>query len=317
MQYSKFLIVSILIVISLCSSKCNDEVETAYLFSYFTGNSRDGLHLAYSYDAISWTALNGGKSILAPAIGRDSLMRDPSITQGPDGRFYMVWTISWHDLGIGYASSDDLISWSEQQFLPVMDRFPSSKNVWAPELFYNNDDQKFYIVWASTVPDLFPEIETTPNEKGLNHRLFYTTTTDFKSFAPTEIFFDPGFSCIDGAFFRFDGKIFMVVKNEMSVPAEKNLRLTFGTDITALSTEVSPNISGNVWAEGPAPIVVGDTIIIYFDKYRNHSYGAIASTDCRTWNDISERINLPSGVRHGTIFAVNKSVVEKLKMKFQ
>ena len=36
---------------------------TAYLFSYFINDSRDGLHLAYSYDGLNWTALNGGKFI--------------------------------------------------------------------------------------------------------------------------------------------------------------------------------------------------------------------------------------------------------------
>ena len=31
---------------------------TAYLFSYFINDSKDGLHLAYSYDGLNWTALN-------------------------------------------------------------------------------------------------------------------------------------------------------------------------------------------------------------------------------------------------------------------
>ena len=56
---------------------------TAYLFSYFINDSRDGLRLAYSYDGLNWTALNGGKSYLTPAVGKDKLMRDPSICQAP------------------------------------------------------------------------------------------------------------------------------------------------------------------------------------------------------------------------------------------
>ena len=31
--------------------------ETAYLFSYFINDSKDGLHLAYSYDGLNWTCL--------------------------------------------------------------------------------------------------------------------------------------------------------------------------------------------------------------------------------------------------------------------
>ena len=88
--------------------------KPAYLFSYFIGNSEDGLHLAYSYDGLTWTPLNEGRSFLTPAVGKDKLMRDPSICQSPDGTFHMVWTSSWTDRIIGYASSRDLIHWEHQ-----------------------------------------------------------------------------------------------------------------------------------------------------------------------------------------------------------
>lgn len=112
--------------------------ETAYLFSYFINDSKDGLHLAYSYDGLNWTPLNGGRSFLTPAVGKDKLMRDPSICQSPDGTFHMVWTSSWTDRIIGYASSRDLIHWSEQQAIPVMMHEPEAHNCWAPELFMTN-----------------------------------------------------------------------------------------------------------------------------------------------------------------------------------
>ena len=88
----------------------------AYLFSYFSnkefGGRRGeaaGLHLAYSYDGFKWTALNGDRPYLVPEVGKDKLMRDPSICQGPDGTFHMVWTSSWKDRIIGYASSKGLV----------------------------------------------------------------------------------------------------------------------------------------------------------------------------------------------------------------
>ena len=43
-----------------------------------------------------------------------------TICQAPDGTFHMVWTSSWTDRIIGYASSPDLIHWSEQRSIPVM-----------------------------------------------------------------------------------------------------------------------------------------------------------------------------------------------------
>ena len=71
------------------------QAEEAYLFSYFSdrefgGRSGEsaGLHLAYSYDGLKWTALNDDKPLLVPEVGKDRLMRDPSICRGPDGTFH-------------------------------------------------------------------------------------------------------------------------------------------------------------------------------------------------------------------------------------
>lgn len=97
-------------------SACN---RPAYLFTSFREPATDGLHLAYSNDGNHWTDLGGG--YLQPEVG-GKLMRDPSIARGKDGTFHLVWTTNWKgDKGFGYASSKDLVHWSAQRFLPVMD----------------------------------------------------------------------------------------------------------------------------------------------------------------------------------------------------
>lgn len=301
---------------SICSFWTLQAQETAYLFSYFINDSRDGLHLAYSRDGLKWTALNNGNSYLAPAVGKDKLMRDPSICQAPDGTFHMVWTSSWTDRIIGYASSKDLINWSEQRAIPVMMHEPEAHNCWAPELFYDEPTQTYYIFWATTIPGRHKEVPTSESEKGLNHRIYYITTKDFKEFSSTQMFFNPDFSVIDAAIVK-DNKskdLIMVVKNENSNPPEKNLRITRSRDIThGFPTEVSAPITGDYWAEGPAPLFVGDTLYVYFDKYRDHRYGAVRSLDHgKTWEDISDQTFFPQGIRHGTAFAVDEAVLDKL-----
>lgn len=78
-------------------------------------------------------------------------------------------------------------------------------------------------------------------------------------------------------------------------------------------TKVSAPITGKYWAEGPAPLFVGDTLYVYFDKYRDHRYGAVRSLDHgETWEDVSDQVSFPRGIRHGTAFAVDASVVEAL-----
>ncbi|SHE45063.1 glycoside hydrolase family 43 protein [Dysgonomonas macrotermitis] len=285
--------------------------KEVYLFSYFKGNG-DGLHLAYSTDGLKWESLNNDSIYLKPILGKDKLMRDPSIVQDDKGTFHMVWTTGWWDQGVGYASSKDLINWSEQKNIPVMEKFTGTRNTWAPEVFYDKKDKTFYIFWASTIPDAYPEVETTTNEKGLNHRQYYVTTKDFKAFSDTKLFFDGGFSVIDGAIIQKDNKYYLFVKDETSVPTEKNIRVTSGDKPYDFPTQVSAPISEN-WVEGPAPLQVGEYVYIYFDKYRSKKYGAIRSKDMQTWEDVSDRVSFPSGTRHGTAFTVSPEVLAKLK----
>ena len=156
------------------------------MFSYFKNNGEDGLHLAYSNDGLKWKALNNDKSFLIPELSKDKLMRDPCIIKEPDGKFHMVWTVSWEENGIGYANSVDLINWSEQIFIPVMQHANKTKNSWAPELFYDDEKQQYLIFWASTVSDRFTETANQA-EESWNHRMYYTTTKDFKFFSETKI----------------------------------------------------------------------------------------------------------------------------------
>ena len=106
----------------------------------------------------------------------------------------------------------------------------------------------------------------------------------------------------------------MVVKNENSNPPEKNLRITTCSKIEdGFPIEVSAPITGTYWAEGPAPLLIGNDVYVYFDKYRDHKYGAVRSKDRQNWEDISDLVTFPKGTRHGTAFKVKKSVLKKLK----
>jgi beta-xylosidase len=137
------ILLAALVVLTQISSSAV-QPRRAYLFSYFINNGEDGLHLLSSNDGLEWTPLNGGHSFLHPQVG-SRLMRDPSIAQGPDGTFHLVWTTGWWDQGIGIAHSKDLIEWSPQQFLPLMADSPGAQNCWAPEIFYDADNARYLI----------------------------------------------------------------------------------------------------------------------------------------------------------------------------
>ncbi|GAB1453985.1 hypothetical protein MASR2M47_40410 [Draconibacterium sp.] len=281
-----------------------------YMFSYFMGNGEDGLHLATSNDGLKWEALNENKSFLTPAVGEDKLMRDPCIIIGPDGKFHMVWTVSWKERGIGYASSVDLIHWSEQQFLPVMEHEPTAKNCWAPEVFYDESSKLYLIFWSTTIPGRFPE---STGDENRNHRMYYVTTKDFITFSDTKLFYDKGFNVIDGTLIKENGKYILFLKDETKTPPQKNIRVATSDKLTTGYSSPTEPITGKYWAEGPTPVKIDGWWIVYFDKYVDHKMGAVRSKDLINWEDISEQISFPDGTRHGTVFKVSPKILENLK----
>ena len=288
--------------------------KETYIFSYFVDNGQDGLHLAYSTDGLKWSALNEGKSYLTPQIGNDKLMRDPCILQGKDGLFHMVWTSGWWDKIIGYASSPDLVNWSEQKAIPVMEHELTAKNSWAPELAYDPEKKEYLIFWATTIPGRHSDVSESEREKGLNHRMYITRTKDFKTFSPTEMFFNPDFSVIDATIFPKGKKYYMFLKNENPNPPQKNIRLTVANHASGpYPVQVSEPITGKYWAEGPTALQVGEYVYVYFDKYTEHKYGAVRSKNMKDWEDVSDQVSFPKGLRHGTAFMVKKQVFEKMK----
>ena len=308
MKRIKFLLITISLLVATILQAQQDAV---YMFAYFNNNGKDGLHLAYSNDGYKWTALNNDSSVLKPMVAKDKLMRDPCIIKGEDGLFHMVWTVSWNDKGIGYASSKDLISWSEQQFIPVMAHEDSARNCWAPEITYDKNKKQYMIYWATTIAGKY-KMDTIV-ESGYNHRMYYVTTKDFKNFSKTKLLYDKGFNVIDATIVPDGKQYIMFLKDETRIPPQKNIKIATSKNLTKGFSSPSIPITGNYWAEGPTTLKIGNTWIVYFDKYRDHKYGAIQSTDLKTWTDVSDKISLPKGIRHGSIFKITGEELEKLK----
>jgi len=293
------------------TDKKTTDKKSSYLFTYFKGNGEDGLHLAYSTDGYEWQTLKNDASFLTPEVGKDKLMRDPCVIKGGDGLFHMVWTVSWTDKGIGYASSKDMIHWSKQEFLPVMEYESGTRNTWAPEITFDEKSKTYMIYWASTIEGKFTETQST-EEKGYNHRIYYTTTKDFKTYSPTKLLYEPGFNVIDSSIMK-DGKGYiMFLKDETKVPVQKNLKVAYSKNLTGPYSKASEPITGKYWAEGPTAIKIDGSWIVYFDKYTQKKYGAIKQTETG-WEDISDKVSFPKGIRHGTVIQVSPEILNNLK----
>jgi len=66
-------------------------------------------------------------------------------------------------------------------------------------------------------------------------------------------------------------------------------------------------------SEGPTVAKVGKDYLIYYDAYGDFKYGASRTRDFKKFEDVSSQVSLPKGHKHGTIFMVDKKMVEKLR----
>ena len=212
----------IILTLSLFAVSYSQKKKEIYLFTSFREPATEGLYLAYSEDGYNWKGLEG--SFLKPEIGASKIMRDPSITKGADGTYHMVWTTDWKGgNGFGYASSKDLMHWSKQEYIPVMKNEPDVVNVWAPEIFYDDVKKEYIIIWASTIPFRFEKgVEDEKN----NHRMYYVTTKDFKTFSDAKLYFDPGFSVIDCVIVKKGKKDYVLVLKDNTRPM-RNIEVAF------------------------------------------------------------------------------------------
>lgn len=288
-----------------------------YLFTSFRKNGETGVYFALSEDGRTWTPLNKNQPWLTPQQP-GMLMRDPFLTKGPDGTWHLLWTWGWTraesggGLRIGYASSKDLLHWSAQREIRVMEDEPQARNAWAPEAVWDAAQKEWIVFWATTIPGRFLSTENA-TEKGYNHRLYAMTTRDWMTFSPAKLWFDPGFNCIDSTVVQAGRQWVMVFKDERVQPLQKRLRLAFADAPNGPWRDVSEPFTRD-WVEGPSAIRIGGWWWIYFDHYRApQGYGAVRTKDWKNFEEMSSQVSFPADHRHGTVVKIPGEMSRRLR----
>lgn len=300
-----------LMVSGTAESAAND----VYLLSYFTDQDegREGLKLARSDDGFAFTPLGGGRGFLTPEVGKDELMRDPSLLQAPDGLWHLVWTSDWFGPVIGHATSRDLMNWSPQQTIPVMAGFAGVRNSWAPEMIWDAKARDFVIMWSSSIDGKYG---ATPGQRfeGLKLRPYYTRTRDFRTFAPTRLLFDPGFDSIDFTWLPLkEGGYRLVFKDETHDAEQRRWLLSCSAPSpTGPFGPVSKPFTKTM-TEGPTAIRIGERYVVFYDVYEQHHFGAASTTDFIHWRDETARVRFPADARHGTVVRVPRAFADALR----
>jgi hypothetical protein len=124
------------------------------------------------------------------------------------------------------------------------------------------------------------------------------------------LFFEPGFSVIDGVIVRTP-KGYVLVHKDNTRPL-RNLRVAFGPRALGPFTDVSEPFTEK-FTEGPTVLRRGTEWIVYFDRYEKGSYGARKTRDFRSWTDITSHLSFPEGHRHGTVFEAPAAILAGLE----
>lgn len=304
----------------------NENDSSPFLLSFFRDNGQHGVYLAHSDDGYRFHQLNEGKPVFRPPAWPDAnLTRDPSILYH-DGLFYMVWTTHWHGRTFGYATSPDLVTWSEPvQVTPFPHDLPEPDqpgNVWAPEIHWDPVQENFLILFSSTTPREKNDGDS-PIVHDLDHRTYAVRKSGDK-FGSARLFLDRNVSLIDPVlgFDEAGQRWVMIIKHELTPElGGKNFRLAFApADLASpfppAFSELSDPILGpgspirpREWIEGPSLIRDGDTWRLYGDAYRDGHYSMITSTDFEAWHDETSALEVPAGTRHGTVFRAPRAAI--------
>jgi len=222
----------------------------------------------------------------------------------------MVWTWGWKGNSLGTAFSPDLMTWSPQQNVVIMKDFPTVRQVWAPETYWDAKEKQWLLIWSSSFSD---------RPEGL--RIWSSHTTDFQTFTKPEMFFDRGFPVIDATMFHEHSepghpapdKWFFVFKDQSLDPLRYTIRWTSGPTAEGPWGALSGPVAES-WSEGPSVIQVGDKFIIYYDHYRapRPRYEGVETTDWIHWASVNDKMHFPEAAKHGSFFRITEAEATRL-----
>lgn len=278
-----------------------------YLLAAFREGGQEGLYFATSCDGLDW--IDAGGPFLKPEVSAEQRFRNPCLLQGPDGMFHLVWQTGVRDPGFGYARSKDLMHWSDQKYIRLMDE-QKAYDVVSPELFYDKTKKQFVVSWASTLPGNYFQAYQEDVEN--NPRLWTSATEDFETFTPARPFFEPGYSVQDGVIMKTDSGYALIHDDHRRM--FRTLRAAFGDTPSGPWGRITDDLPP-AFCESPAVLKAGDNAMVYFHSIDGR-LKVLVTQDFVTWQDFSEFVSFPEGYRVGSVLKTNAEPVKGFR-KFQ
>jgi len=297
----------------------NAEKKTAYLFSYFTGNSQqeEQIRFAVSRDGLNYYALNKNEPIVSSdTIAVKAAVRDPHILRGEDGCFYMVATDmksaeGWSsNRGLVLMKSKDLVNWSHSAInFPTTwgNKFGDVTRIWAPQTIYDPQAGK-YMVYFSIL---------TSKPGDYDKEYYCYANKDFTELSEPKVLFDRGKSTIDADIIYFNGEYNMFFKTEGNgngIMIAKSKSLT-ANNWTCNNVYVDQN-DNSVEGAGVYEMTDGKTWVLMYDVYSRGYYEFCETTDMVNFKKMTKPYSFDFHPRHGTVMTITEKELQRLCKKW-
>lgn len=295
-------------------------VTTAYLFTYFTSNEREGesIRFAVSTDGFRYHALNRNQPVLASAeISSTGGVRDPHILRRQDGKGFlmvatdMVSALGWNsNRAMVLLKSDDLLHWTSR-VVNIQRRFPGQDSllrVWAPQTIFDARAGRYMIYWSM--------------KHGMNDpdKIYYAyANDDFTDLAtePRQLYFPPdGGACIDGDIVEKDGRFHLFFKTE---GRGAGIKVAVSDRLTEGYVQRDPYVQQTrdpVEGAGVYRLNGSDEYVLMYDVYTSGRYQFCRTRDLEHFRVADEEVSMDFHPRHGTVMPVTDAEVRRLVTKW-
>jgi len=293
--------------------------NTAYLFTYFTGNSgsEESIRFALSNDGYNYKALNRNEPVIdSKKISSTGGVRDPHILRGADGKtFYMVVTDMVADKGwdsnraMVLLKSKDLINWTSN-IVNIQKRFSNQDNllrVWAPQTIYDTVAKKYMVYWSMKHGNDPDKIYWAYANKDF---------TDLET-EPKQLFFSPtNGACIDGDIIFNEGKYHLFFKTEgeglgIRVAISDKLKEGYVLQDGSVQQTKDP-----VEGAGVFKLNNGEGFILMYDLYTKGKYQFTKTNDLKLFVVVDNEVKMDFHPRHGTVLPITSAEADRLMKKW-
>lgn len=304
-----------------------------YLFVHFKEKivpDGEAVYFGKSKDGYNWEKVNDGNPILMSTLG-DKGCRDIEIVRLHTGGFMIITTdlcivhhmdenygVDWKQLN-HYGSkslcmwkTDDLVNFSEQRLVHFgRDDFGC---MWAPEVFFDEENEEYLIHWGSTVA-----------EDDHSHMSIYCSVTkDFETFSKPKLYFTKDNEILDSHITKVGDTYHLFYKNSSNPPmnmhaTSKNLYGPFEHD-EKFEEYMDKEIYHPGSYEGPTTYTLPDgkwCLMLDFFGCEKEKMGYVpfvsSAPGDMNFTKCPEKFSFPYGFKHGKVIEITEEEYERLK----